>query len=564
MRDLSVLITARNEEFLSITVDDVIAKKRANTEVIVICDGNLPNPPIKDYPDVTIIYHSTSIGQRQGVNEAARLSTAKYVMKLDAHCILDEGFDVKLMADCQPDWTVIPRMYNLHVFDWICNKCGNRWYQGPTPVFCCINNTEGGARNKNTACDSTSFKREMVWKPRMSRRSDYMRFDSELHFQYWGAYDRRPEAQGDIVDIMSFVGACFFMERERYWYLDGLDEEHGSWGQMGTELACKSWLSGGRLVVNKKTWFSHMFRTQGGDFGFPYPISGKQTDHARRYSQDVWRHGKWPKAIHNLQWLVNKFAPVPGWDTSVVGQAADVSKPSKGVLYYTRNVVKESILIACQKQIEKAFQGPIVSVSSKPIKFGENIVVSQGGDFLEMFKKILTGLLALKTETVFFCEDDVLYHPAHFEFTPEKKDVYYYDQNVWRVRVSDGHAIHYDTNQLNMLCGNREFLIQHYKKRIQMLENYMKLPNAAVNSYVRSMGFEPGTHTRVERVDDFKSEFWNASSPTLDLRHETNLTANRWSKTEFRDQRNCQGWKEAEFVEGWGPIKNVLNRRRIT
>jgi len=38
--------------------------------------------------------------------------------------------------------------------------------------------------------------------------------------------------------------------------LEGLDERHGFWGQFGTEISCKSWLSGGRQVVNKKTWFA--------------------------------------------------------------------------------------------------------------------------------------------------------------------------------------------------------------------------------------------------------------------------------------------------------------------
>ena len=67
-RDVSVLIAARNEEFLSRTVEDVLKKKRANTEVIVIADGNWPDPPLKDHPDLTLVYHPVSIGQRQAVN----------------------------------------------------------------------------------------------------------------------------------------------------------------------------------------------------------------------------------------------------------------------------------------------------------------------------------------------------------------------------------------------------------------------------------------------------------------------------------------------------------------
>lgn len=124
-------------------------------------------------------------------------------MKLDAHCAVDKGFDVKLMADCEPDCTVIPRMYNLHVFDWECTQCGARYYQAD-PVPTC------------TKCSSTEFKQTMVWKPRLKMRTDFARFDNTLHFQYWRNYHKRPEANGDIADVMSSVGACFFMHRDRF------------------------------------------------------------------------------------------------------------------------------------------------------------------------------------------------------------------------------------------------------------------------------------------------------------------------------------------------------------
>ena len=65
----------------------------ADTEVIAICDGYWPDPPVVDHPKVTIVHHTKSIGQRAATNEGARISQAKYVMKLDAHCTVDKGFD---------------------------------------------------------------------------------------------------------------------------------------------------------------------------------------------------------------------------------------------------------------------------------------------------------------------------------------------------------------------------------------------------------------------------------------------------------------------------------------
>ncbi len=152
--DLSVLIPSRNEMFLKRTIEDILSNIKGDTEIIAVCDGAWPEPAIEDHPRVTLIYHGEAIGQRAAVNEAARMSTAKYIMKCDAHCAFDEGFDTKLMAKCcmQPDWTVVPRMYNLHAFNWKCSQCGTETYQGPTPTSC-------------KKCDNTTdFEKVMIWK----------------------------------------------------------------------------------------------------------------------------------------------------------------------------------------------------------------------------------------------------------------------------------------------------------------------------------------------------------------------------------------------------------------
>lgn len=554
-RDLSVIIAARNEEFLKRTVEGVLKNRRANTEVIVILDGAWAKPQLKCHPDVTIIYHPESIGQRAAVNEGARISRAKFVMKLDAHCIVDEGFDVKLMEECDYKWTVVPTMYNLHAFNWRCKKCGNEWYQGPTPKHCM---QPGESRKENKECDGKDFERVMVWKRRKHRRSNYMRFDSDLHFQYWGGYGKRPEAKAKIAPIMSFIGACWFMHRKRYWELEGLDEDHGSWGQVGTEVACKSWLSGGELVVNKKTWFAHMFRTQGGDFGFPYKLSGKQTAHAREHSKKIWRGNKWGKAIHPLRWLVKKFWPVPGWtvdDLKKIGGSIGQKGLKKGIIYYTDNQLKLRIAHACKLQIKKIGL-PIVSASLKPMQdMGKNIHVQMKRGYMAYFTQILRALEESNADIIYFCEHDWLYHPSHFEFTPEKKNRYYYNDNWWRLRYSDGHAIRYDTHLLPSICGFRETLLEHYTKRMDRLK---KGENSTKE--ILRMGFEPGTHNRKERIDDIKAEGFKSKYPNIDIRHDNNLTSNRWSKDQFRSQRNCRNWQESNIdnIPGWTDLRHKL------
>lgn len=306
MRDLSIIIPARNEVFLQNTVDDILKNIEADTEIIVILDGYWPDPPIPDHSRLTIVHHD-SIGQRASTNEGVRISQAKFVMKADAHCAFGKGFDRILMEDCKPDWVIIPMMWNLHAFDWECLGCGNRTYQGKEPETC-------------GKCKKTDFKMVMVWKPRGNKVTVSWRFDNNMQFQYWRKHRKRPEVRNnELIETMSFIGACMLMHRDRYWELEGCDEGHGSWGQFGTEWACKTWLSGGKLITSKKTWFGHMFRT--GNFkgtgymgsSFPYRLNGNDIEKARKYSRDLWLNNKWPKAIHSLSWLVEKFKPVPDW-----------------------------------------------------------------------------------------------------------------------------------------------------------------------------------------------------------------------------------------------------------
>jgi glycosyltransferase involved in cell wall biosynthesis len=305
-RELSILIPARNEMFLQRTIEDILENREADTEVIVILDGYWPDPPLPDHPDVIVVHHTDPIGQRAATNEAARISQAHFIMKADAHCAFGKGFDRILMEDCLPDWTVIPAMWNLHAFDWRCKSCNHQTYQGVHPTKC-------------KACGSTDFEMVIIWKPRGNKITYSWRFDSNMQFQYWRKHRKRPECQGDLIETMSFIGACFLIPRERFWEIDGLDEAHGPWGQFGTEIACKTWLSGGKLITSKRTWFAHMFRT--GNFrgsgwkgsSFPYELSQQSIDRARAYSRDLWLNDKWPKAKYPLSWLVDKFKPVPDW-----------------------------------------------------------------------------------------------------------------------------------------------------------------------------------------------------------------------------------------------------------
>lgn len=296
--DLSILIPGRNEEWLSETVADLLKNIRGNTEIIVVLDGEVFPKELPNDPRITVIHNRVSVGQRAATNQACRLSNARYVMKVDAHCAFDEGFDVKMIEafkELGDDVTMVPIMRNLHVFDWVCED-GHKRYQGPSGPC--------------TECGKPTHK-NVVWNPKKRPESASYRFDTELHFQYFNEYAGRKDTP--YSETMSLQGSAFMLSRAKYRELNICDEAFGSWGAQGTEVACKTWLSGGRCIVNHNTWYGHLFRTQGGDFSFPYKQDNDQVARARKLSQLLFLDNTWPLQKYPLSWLVDKFAPVPGW-----------------------------------------------------------------------------------------------------------------------------------------------------------------------------------------------------------------------------------------------------------
>lgn len=307
-KTLSILIPANNEEFLIRTIEDILEHIEGDTDIIVGLDGAWANKPIPQHPRVSALFYPESIGQRAMTNQLCQVSQAKYVMKVDAHCSFDQGFDVKLMNEMKDDWTMIPTMKNLHAFDWVCD-CGFSHYQdkGSTCTMC-----------------SGDMVKKMVWHAKRNPKSNSFRFDSEPHFQYFNQY---PHRHGELTETMSIQGSCFMVTRKKYLELNICDEALGSWGSQGIEVACKTWLSGGRVVVNQKTWYAHMFRTkpQNG-FGFPYKKSEAQSDHAKRTVLTPFKEGTWPLQKRPLSWLLEKFWPIPGWTQEQLDEIKKLEK----------------------------------------------------------------------------------------------------------------------------------------------------------------------------------------------------------------------------------------------
>lgn len=271
---LSVIIPSRNEEFLSKTVDDIFAKAKSEIEVVVILDET--DQALTPRPNLIVKKKVGKPGLRSALNQALDLASGKYIMKTDAHCMFSEGFDKILKADLENNWVVTPRRYSLIPETWSINP-------------------------RRPTVDYEYF--VFPWIPEIGSLKTGGKW-------FQRAIDR---AELLIDEDMAFQGSCWFTTRKHMTNIEGFSEKTST-GDVyvceSEELVNKTWLSGGRVMVNKKTWYAHLYK---GSRGRGYFMDVKPMREQRKFHTDYWMHNKWPKAIHKMEWLIERFWPIPGW-----------------------------------------------------------------------------------------------------------------------------------------------------------------------------------------------------------------------------------------------------------
>lgn len=290
---LSVIIPSRSDQWLQKTVDDLFAKAEGDVEVIVVYDGRWADPILKDHPKLVQIHHgiiSDNLGMRESINAGVAVSRGEYIMKLDEQCGVDQGYDVKLAADCEDNWVVIPRRERLEPESWRLTR------------------------------DAEGDKRPPI--DYMAVEYPYNRpFDKTqgLHGAEW----KRPERADILIDdTPTMQGSCYFMTRKHWDKVIGeLDSRYyGTFTSEAQEISLKTWLSGGRVVVNKKTWYSHWHKgRKGKSYAFTtsqYRKHAEGMERGRLFTIEYWCYDKWdsPLRIHDWNWFVTeKFPDMPGW-----------------------------------------------------------------------------------------------------------------------------------------------------------------------------------------------------------------------------------------------------------
>lgn len=281
MAKISVIIPARHERFLAQTVADVFQKATGSIEAIVVLDGYWPEPPLADWDNLVIIHRGQARGMRPAINAAAAIAKGDYLMKCDAHCMFGEGFDEVLKADCDDDWIIIPRRKRLDAENWCVQDV-----RKPDVDYNYLSYPDNPADFGGPGLNGR------IWTQKALERTN---------------------PKYDIDEELSFQGSCWFMPRDYFYYLELMDVENwGPFWNEAQELGFKSWLSGGKVMRNKKTWYAHLHK--GKKYGRGFRMDKGWAKQGATYA-NRWLHTDkmWHKQKYPLSWLIEKFMPMPTW-----------------------------------------------------------------------------------------------------------------------------------------------------------------------------------------------------------------------------------------------------------
>lgn len=281
MSKVSIIIPSRNETYLQKTLDDILKKATGEIEILPVIDGPSKHPitPSKPDPRVKPIFNKIPQGMRPSENTAAQFATGRYLMKCDAHCIFKEGFDETLKSCCDEDHLVVPTRHSIDPETWRIKGRNFNYHYMTFPY-------------------------------------DLSMYGYGLHAKTyeWHENKRINEEKKDkrVDDLMTFQGSCWFTQRDAFFrLLYPLDHANYYFYQEAQEVGLKFWMSGGKCLVNKDTWYGHLHKGATHGRGFYLSLHGKRN--SETYSADYWLNDRFPLATRKWKWYIEHFWPVLGW-----------------------------------------------------------------------------------------------------------------------------------------------------------------------------------------------------------------------------------------------------------
>ena len=226
---LSVVIPSYKDPYLAKTIGSLLESSELGDqlEILAVLDGYwLPPEQIISDPRVKYVHLGRNRGMRGAINAGVAVAKGEFIMRTDEHCMFAPGFDKAMTDACQPNWIMTARRYFLDPVKWeVMQDKGFVDYEKLV-----IQGEPGGVQ-------------KFTGKP-------------------WRSRDKE-RAVLPIDETMAMQGSCWVMPRQ--WWRDVIGElqteGYGPLYQDSTEMQMKTWQAGGKLMLNKNTYFAHKHRS---------------------------------------------------------------------------------------------------------------------------------------------------------------------------------------------------------------------------------------------------------------------------------------------------------------
>lgn len=224
---LSIVIPSYKDPYSQNTIKSLLDNSELGDqlEIIQVLDGYWPDFQMIQDPRVRYIHIGKNGGMRRSINAGIAIARGEFFMRLDEHCCFGKGYDKILTDACKENEVMTARRFFLDPVKWEVMDIPPIDYERLT-IQDCGNGVRKFAGQR--------------WSSRTKERKAVM-----------------------IDETQAMQGSMWIANREFFLKTVGelQTEGYGPAYQDSVEVTMKYWQAGGRLMLNKNTWFAHKHRT---------------------------------------------------------------------------------------------------------------------------------------------------------------------------------------------------------------------------------------------------------------------------------------------------------------
>ena len=251
MTRLSIIIPDYKDSLLHKTIDSLLDNSQLGDqlEVIAVLDGCWSATPFREDNRINVVHLGKNRGMRGAINAGIDVAKGEFIMRTDEHCMFASGYDKILTDTCQPNWIVTATRYFLDPTTW-----------------------------ERMDLPPVNFEKLVI--------QNGVKFSGSR----WESRDKEKE-NVMIDETMAMQGSMWLMSRKWWDKVIGelQTEGYSPSYQDSHEMIFKTWKAGGKMMLNKNTWYAHKHR----GFSRTHQEGTKDNPSNRegswKYALDMWR-----------------------------------------------------------------------------------------------------------------------------------------------------------------------------------------------------------------------------------------------------------------------------------